>query len=119
MKKTVLFLSLLSLSACATARDPMPIPLSDSNDAQLSCAEIYLEYKTNTETAAAKIAKNIEVDKIESERGCLIWPRLPDFKNADGIEGNALLDRNVRLRKLADLKKCNVAKYPEQPRRYE
>jgi hypothetical protein len=35
----------------------------------------------------------------------LVWPGLADFKNADGVEGNALLDRNIYLLALAKEKK--------------
>ena len=51
--------------------------------------------------------------------GALIWPGLADFKNADGIEGNALLDRNVRLSEFAKMKDCDVSEFPHQPVRYD
>ncbi len=119
MKKFLLFLSVMSLAACATARDPSPVSIVNPSDLELACADIHLEYKINTQMAASKISKNFFTDKTESERGCLIWPRLPDFKNAEGIEGNALLHRNVRLRKLAESKDCDIAQYPAQPPHYQ
>jgi hypothetical protein len=42
-----------------------------------------------------------------------------DMKNADGNEGNALLDRNIYLLEFAKAKPCaGVDSWPEQPRRY-
>jgi hypothetical protein len=42
-----------------------------------------------------------------------------DMKNADGNEGNALLDRNLYLLELAKAKRCTgVESWSEQPARY-
>ena len=35
-----------------------------------------------------------------------------DTKNADGFEGNALLDRNDHLKRIAHEKKCDVSAVP-------
>jgi len=119
MEKQLLILSIMSLTACALPRAPSPIQIVLLNDPELSCPEIQFEYRANTQAATAKILKNILSDQMESEQGCLVWPKLPDYKNADGLEGNALLHRNIRLRKLAETQDCNVSSYPEQPPHYE
>lgn len=48
--------------------------------------------------AAAKIAKNENSDTRDFWLGAFVWPGLMDLQNADGNEGNALLDRNIFLR---------------------
>jgi hypothetical protein len=70
---------------------------------------------------AAKIKKNDDDDDVQDVMvGFFIWPGLADFKNADGIEGNALLDRNIRLKNIAIEKKCDfLASLPVQPVRYD
>ena len=77
-----------------------------------------VEYSTNTKVAASKIYKNNSDDTRDVVLGLLIWPGLADFKNADGIEGNALLERNVYLRELAGSRGCDVGQWPVQPKRY-
>ena len=75
-----------------------------------------MEYRTNTEVAESKIAKNRSNDRRELLLAILVWPGLMDMKNADGNEGNALLDRNIYLRELAKVKPCaGVESWPEQP----
>jgi hypothetical protein len=78
-----------------------------------------MEYKTNTEVAQSKIAKDRSDDRRELLLGILFWPGLFDLKNADGNEGNALLDRNIYLRELRKNKSCaGLEAWPEQPVRY-
>ena len=84
----------------------------------MTCDEIAIEYKVNTEVATNKISKNESDDGRDILLGVLIWPGLADFKNADGNEGNALLDRNIRLREIALGKECDILPYPPQPERY-
>lgn len=55
----------------------------------MNCAQIAIEYKTNSEVALAKISKNQSSDTQDILVGFLIWPGLADFQNADGTEGNA------------------------------
>jgi hypothetical protein len=57
--------------------------------------------KANTEVAQSKIVKNHANDRWEFSLGILVWPGLFDLKNADGNEANALLDRNIFLRGVA------------------
>ncbi|WP_157231001.1 hypothetical protein [Kiloniella laminariae] len=106
-------------AACANTRDPHTVSIKQENDKQMSCQDIQTEYKTNTEVAASKISKNNSDDTQDIIVGGLIWPGLADFKNADGIEGNALLDRNVYLRELGTASNCNVVSWPLQPVRYD
>jgi hypothetical protein len=80
---------------------------------------VLAEYRTNTLVAGDKISKNNKDDVQDVVVGALIWPGLADFKNADGIEGNALLDRNVRLIEIAKMKSCDTLEYPPQPIRYD
>lgn len=94
----------------------MAIKMSD--DDSLTCRRMAAEYRTNTQVAKEKIKKNNNEDAKDVVLGLLIWPGLADFKNADGTEGNALLDRNIYLRELALEKSCDVSDWPQQPERY-
>ena len=108
----------LLLSACVETRSPVLVAMVRSADTSMTCDEIATEYKVNTEVAAGKISKNESDDGRDILLGVLIWPGLADFKNADGNEGNALLDRNIRLREIALGKSCDILAYPSQPARY-
>jgi hypothetical protein len=117
--KTVIALALLVLTGCVHARDPQLVAMKQEGDTPLTCQQIALEYKSNTEVAQSKIAKNRSNDRRELLLGILVWPGLFDLKNADGNEGNALLDRNIYLRELAKSKSCTaIESWPEQPQRY-
>jgi hypothetical protein len=119
MKKIVVCGLLLVLGACVNTRNPNPISMKDAGDAQLSCASVLTEYEANTGAAAEKIAKNNSDDGRDVLLGVLVWPGLADFKNADGVEGNALLDRNIYLLALAKEKKCDISNLVAQPKRYK
>lgn len=108
----------LVLSACANTREPNAVAARQANDFNLTCAQMAGEYRANTQVAKAKIKKNEDDDGRDLLLGVLIWPGLADFKNADGIEGNALLDRNIHLQNLAVQKVCNRTTWPPQPARY-
>ena len=98
MKKIILLTtSLLILGACANTRDPRPMEMTAVDDKGMTCSDIEIEYRANTSAADRKISKNKSDDTMDVVVGLLIWPGLADFKNADGIEGNAMLDRNVYL----------------------
>ncbi|WP_417824958.1 hypothetical protein [Thalassospira lucentensis] len=119
MLKNIMLVGCITfLSACANTRDPNPVSMKASNDQHLTCSQIVTEYKANTSTAASKISKNQSDDDQDILLGVLVWPGLADFKNADGIEGNALLDRNIYLRELALEKNCDTTSLPIQPSRY-
>jgi hypothetical protein len=109
MEGLMFILALISLlvTACVPARVAQPIPMKQSTDMDMACEEMAVEYKSNTEVATAKIANNRRADKRELWLGILVWPGLMDLQNADGNEGNALLDRNVYLREVAKSKSCN------------
>ena len=110
-------LSLL-IAACVPARVAQPTPMKQSADVDMTCEQIAIEYKSNT-GVAGKIANNRRADKRELWLGILVWPGLMDLQNADGNEGNALLDRNVYLREVAKDRSCNgVDSWPTQPKRY-
>ncbi len=124
MKKLKLLLGLILLvcfifAGCANTRDPNPITMKSNTDNEMGCEEIIAEYIANTGAANQKIAKNKKDDERDIVVGALIWPGLADFKNADGIEGNAYLDRNLYLKALGEMKKCDLGKLPEQPARYK
>lgn len=119
MKRAFAIGLFLVLAACANTRDPNPISMKEAGDSQLSCVNIMTEYQANTRTASEKIAKNNSDDGKDVLLGVLIWPGLADFKNADGIEGNALLDRNIYLLALAKEKQCDVSEFAVQPQRYK
>ena len=114
----VLVLLVMFLGGCVAARDPQLVAVKQSGDSGLSCEQMATEYKSNTEVAANKIAKNRSNDTKELLLAIFIWPGLMDMKNADGNEGNALLDRNIYLLELAKNKSCTIASWPEQPKRY-
>jgi len=109
----------LLFTGCANTRDPNPVMMKQANDLNLVCHEITVAYGSNTEVATAKIEKNDSDDVQDVIVGALIWPGLADFKNADGVEGNALLDRNIRLLALANKIDCDTSDYPPQPVRYD
>lgn len=117
--RAIVVLTTMSLAACANTRDPNPVGIKHANDSKLTCNEIAVEYKSNTNIATNKISKNNSDDGQDVLLGALIWPGLADFKNADGIEGNALLDRNIYLRELALVKDCDILSWPNQPTRYD
>ncbi len=106
------------ITACAHSRDPVPISMKSPGDHELSCPQIATEYKANTSAATSKISKNESDDGQDLLLGAFIWPGLADFKNADGTEGNALLDRNLYLLALANEKSCDSSLWPSQPSRY-
>ena len=117
--KTVLALLLVILGGCVQARDPQLIATTQSSDSALNCEQIAAEYKSNTDVAQSKIAKNHSNDQRELLLAILVWPGLIDIKNSDGNEGNALLDRNIYLEGLAKGKSCPaVDAWPRQPERY-
>ena len=119
MLKLIFVAGLAFLSGCVTARDPQLVPMKQATDSSMTCEEMATEYKSNTEVAHSKIEKNRSNDRRELLLGIFVWPGLMDMKNADGNEGNALLDRNVYLLELAKSKSCaSVNSWPEQPKRY-
>ena len=122
MMKKIPIMTLLPLLTigCVQTRAPEPVAIKQAQDMELACKQIAIEYKTNTEVAAAKIEKNRAGDTQDFLVGFIIWPGLADFQNADGTEGNALLDRNVYLHEIAKQKNCKGRKdWPPQPERYE
>ena len=117
--KIKLALSLLIIGGCVQARDPQLVAMKQAGDGSLTCEQIAVEYKANTEVAQSKIAKNQANDNRELLLGILVWPGLFDLKNADGNEGNALLDRNILLLEIAKGKSCpGMETWPGQPERY-
>jgi hypothetical protein len=122
MKNTMKLVTLLTLAtitaACVSTREPILAIAKQDGDEKLNCQSIAVEYKSNTTSAAAKIKTNRKHDRKELWYGLLIWPGLMDFRNADGHEANALLDRNIRLKEIAISKTCDVKSWPAQPARY-
>ena len=118
MKKLIGVLALFAMG-CVSTPMPRPVAMRQPSDTQLSCQDLAVEYKTNTEVAADKIRRNNSADTHDLIVGFLVWPGLADFNNADGHEGNALLGRNVYLREVAKTKTCeNMQFWPAQPERY-
>jgi hypothetical protein len=117
--KSLLALSFVILVGCVQARDPQLVAMKQAGDSAITCEQIAVEYKANTEVAQSKIAKNQANDRWELLLGILVWPGLFDLKNADGNEGNALLDRNILLLEIAKGKSClGMETWPGQPERY-
>jgi hypothetical protein len=117
MRKMLLLI--LLLTGCVQARVATLTPVQQAGDGALTCEQVEREYKANTEIAGAKIAKNESSDTRDFWLGVFVWPGLMDLQNADGNEGNALLDRNILLRELGRSKSCaGVDNWPAQPKRY-
>ena len=113
------FIVISLLNGCVQTRTPQPIATKQGSDSALTCQQITVEYKTNTEVATNKISKNNSADTQDVLVGFFIWPGLADFQNADGTEGNALLDRNIYLREIARDNNCpGMENWPAQPERY-
>ena len=80
--KIKLALSLLILGGCVQARDPQLVAMKQAGDSSLTCEQIAVEYKANTEVAQSKIAKNRANDngncfsEFSFGRGCSIL-RMP------------------------------------------
>lgn len=107
------------LAGCVHARVATLTPVQQPGDGQLNCEQVEREYRANTEIAGAKIAKNENADTRDFWLGVFVWPGLMDLQNADGNEGNALLDRNIFLREVARSKTCaGMERWPTQPKRY-
>ena len=119
MSRLLIAAVLVLLTACVAARDPQLVPMKQAADSSMTCEQMAMEYKSNTEVARNKIEKNRSNDVKELLLAIFIWPGLMDMKNADGNEGNALLDRNVYLLEIAKGKSCAGADaWPQQPKRY-
>lgn len=115
---TLVWIAVL-LGGCAHHRDPMAIQMKQAGDEDLTCGQIQAEYCSSVEIAGEKIKKNNENDVHDVLLVIFVWPGLADMKNADGIEGNALLDRCIHLKNLAVGKGCDTAPYPAPPERYK
>jgi hypothetical protein len=119
MKKISFLFVFLYMAGCVSTPNPRPVAMRQANDAQVSCQDIAIEYKSNTEVAADKIRRNQSGDTHDLIVGFFVWPGLADFNNADGHEGNAMLDRNVHLREIAKTRPCEGMEFwPVQPERY-
>ena len=117
--KILLALSLVVLGGCVQARDPQLLAMRQVGDGALTCEQIAVEFKSNTEVALNKITTNRANDRRELVLGILVWPGLFELKNPDGNEANALLDRNIYLREAAKGKACPAMEtWPGQPERY-
>ena len=90
----------VALVGCIEASDSAGIPIEPANDRRvtgqievLSCEQIEMEYRANTDVAA----QGIDLDTAN------------DMQN--------IMDRNYWLRQLALVKDCNTSSYPPQPAR--
>jgi hypothetical protein len=116
-KATIAILSLLALSACAGRSPNLPTIAYDTDSIQ-SCDALERQAVANAAEARSKIASNQSRDSGDIAIGVVstlfFFPGLfaLDTKNADGHEGNALLDRNERLKQIALGKGCDVSRYP-------
>ena len=118
MKKLLAILA-LGMMGCVHARVAQPVAIKQPADMELSCEQLAIEYKTNTDVAGKKIEKNENSDVRDFWLGVFVWPGLMNLQNADGNEGNALLDRNIYLQEIARTKECRgMDSWPQQPKRY-
>jgi hypothetical protein len=107
------------IAGCVHRPPPQPVAVKQANDTNLTCEQITVDYTTNTEIAKNKIVKNKASDVDDALWIIFVWPGLADFQNADGNEGNALLDRNIYLREMAKAKGCKgIETWSRQPERY-
>jgi len=99
------FVAVLSLGACA-GRPPELIPLVQTADSDLSCADIKAETQRNNERIATlateqqwKMGQNVVAGVV----GFAIWPAWLglDLQNAAGKDAAALTQRNEYLLALA------------------
>jgi hypothetical protein len=117
MRRLTLIATALALSACA-GRTPEPTTVAFETDQIQECTTLENEVRSNASIAQAKIASNKSQDggdiavSVVSVIFFLPGLFLLDTKNADGVEGNALLDRNERLKQIALSKGCDVSHYP-------
>jgi hypothetical protein len=120
--KALVAITLIGISVilfgCVSTPEPNPVAAVQPGDDEMPCEYLRAEYKGNTEAAARKTEKNNAGDLKDAAIGILIWPGLADFNNASGHEGNTLLDRNTRLKSLAEVKECDTFDWPEQHERY-
>jgi hypothetical protein len=87
----------VALVGCIEASDSAGIPIEPANDRQvtgqievLSCEQIEVEYRVNTDVAAQRT----------------------DLDQANDVQN--IFDRNYWLRQLALVKDCNTSSYPPQ-----
>ena len=75
--KALMFMAMLSClcAACATTRTPQPVATKQSGDSELTCEQIAVEYRTNTEVAANKISKNRSDDTHDVVVGVALYER--------------------------------------------
>ena len=107
------------IAGCVHRPPPQPVAVKQANDASLSCEQITVDYTANTEIAKNKITKNKSSDVDDALWIIFVWPGLANFQNADGNEGNALLDRNIYLREVAKSRGCKgMETWSPQPERY-
>lgn len=121
MRYIALATALLAVSACAGRSPNLPNVAYDTDTIQ-SCDRLEQEVQTNATTARSKIAANNARDGGDVAIGIASVLFLPlgllamDTSNADGHEGNAMLDRNDRLKEIAISKGCDVSRYPNVAR---
>jgi len=118
LKKIFASVVAVVLVAGCAGREPVVQPIAMTNDDKKDCDSIESEVFANAANARAKISANQSRDGGDVAIGVagvlLFWPALfaMDVKNADGVEGNALVDRNDHLRRIALNKGCDVSTYP-------
>jgi hypothetical protein len=119
MTALALMIVMCLFAGCVHRPPPQPVVVKQANDANLTCEQITVDYTANTEIAKNKITKNKSSDVDDALWIIFVWPGLADFQNADGNEGNALLDRNIYLREVAKSKGCKgMETWSSQPERY-
>ena len=74
-----LLLLAVFLTGCVQTRVATLTPVQQPSDGQLTCEQVGREYRTNTEIAGAKIAKNESSDTRDFWLGVLVWPGLMDL----------------------------------------
>lgn len=108
----------LALLAGCAGREPHIPPVAQGGDFEKDCTALVNEMIANANSADAKIKAQKSRDQNDIAIGVagalLFWPALfaIDTKNAEGHEGNALLDRNQHLMQIAAKKGCDTTPVP-------
>lgn len=118
MRKSLFVVIVAGLLGACAGREPNIPPVAQGGDFEKDCTQIINEMVANASSAEAKIKSQNSRDEGDVAIGVagalLFWPALfaIDTKNADGHEGNALLDRNQHLERIATRKNCEVSSVP-------
>lgn len=117
MRILIICLGFSIIVGCA-GRDPIIQPITRKSDTDKTCEALEYEAHGLAATARTKISLNRSRDDVDLGIGIggaiFLWPALfaMDLNNADGHEGNNLIDRLEYLKMIATNKDCEVNGWP-------